>query len=330
MTGIRKAAVVLLSLEKALAAEVMAQLRKEEVEALTMEIAKLDDVTREEQDGAIEEFYNLGMARVHIERGGMDYAHDLLEQSLGKDKAGAILDSVKQSLSSVPFGFLHKAGAENLLTFVIEEHPQTIALILSHLPSSLSAQVLSKLPSNKQLEVVRRVASMEQTSPEVVRDVEKSLESRMTSMFNQQLEKAGGVSSVAQMLNVTDRMTNKAILESLEQESPELVDQIRRLMFVFDDLMKLDDRSIQALLKEVDNSQWALALKGSSEELKAKVLSNLSQRAAALLQEEMEYLGPVRVSDVEAMQQQIVDTVRRLEDSGEIVVASGDAERMIA
>jgi flagellar motor switch protein FliG len=330
MTGIRKAAVVLLSLDKALAAEVMAQLRKEEVEALTMEIARLDDVTKEEQDGAIEEFYNQGVARVHIERGGMDYAHDLLEQSLGKDKAGAILDNVKQSLSSVPFGFLHKAGPENLLTFVVEEHPQTIALILSHLPSALAAQVLSGLPSTKQLEVVRRVATMEQTSPEVVRDVEKSLEGRMTTTFNQQLEKAGGVSSVAQMLNVTDRMTNKSILESLEQESPELVDQIRRLMFVFDDLMKLDDKSIQALLKEVENAQWALALKGASEELRTKIMGNLSQRAAAMLLEEIQYLGPVRVSDVEAAQQAIVDTVRRLEDSGEIVVSAGDAERMIA
>jgi flagellar motor switch protein FliG len=308
----------------------MSQLRKEEVESLTMEIARLDDVTKEEQDGAIEEFYNLGMARVHIERGGMEYAHDLLEQSLGKEKAGAILDNIKQSLSSVPFGFLHKAGPENLLTFVIEEHPQTIALILSHLPAGLAAQVLSGLPSTKQLEVVRRVATMEQTSPEVVHDVEKSLEGRMTSTFNQQLEKAGGVSSVAQMLNVTDRMTNKSILESLEQESPELVDQIRRLMFVFDDLMKLDDKSIQALLKEVENAQWALSLKGASEELKAKIMGNLSQRAAAMLQEEIQYLGPVRVSDVEAAQQAIVDTVRRLEDSGEIVVAAGDAERLIA
>jgi flagellar motor switch protein FliG len=330
MTGIRKAAVVLLSLEKALAAEVMAQLRKEEVEALTMEIARLDDVTKEEQDGAIEEFYDLGMARVHIERGGMEYAHDLLEQSLGKDKASAILDNVKQSLSSVPFGFLQKAGPENLLTFVVEEHPQTIALILSHLPAGLAAQVLSGLPSTKQLEVVRRVATMEQTSPEVVHDVEKSLESRMTSTFNQQLEKAGGVSAVAQMLNVTDRMTNKSILESLEQESPELVDQIRRLMFVFDDLMKLDDKSIQALLKEVENAQWALALKGASEELKGKIMGNLSQRAASMLEEEIQYLGPVRVSDVETAQQSIVDTVRRLEDSGEIVVTAGDAERLIA
>jgi flagellar motor switch protein FliG len=330
MTEIRKAAVVLLSLDKALAAEVMAQLRKEEVEALTMEIARLDDVTKEEQDGAIEEFYNQGMARVNIERGGMEYAHDLLEQSLGKDKAGAILDTVKQSLSSVPFGFLHKSGADNLLTFVVEEHPQTIALILSHLPPGLAAQVLAGLPSTKQLEVVRRIATMEQTSPEVVHEVEKSLEGRMTSTFNQQFEKAGGVSSVAQMLNVTDRMTNKSILESLEQESPELVEQIRRLMFVFDDLLKLDDKSIQALLKEVENAQWALALKGASEDLKGKIMGNLSQRAAAMLQEEIQYLGPVRVSDVEAAQQSIVDTVRRLEDAGEIVVSAGDSERLIA
>jgi flagellar motor switch protein FliG len=330
MTGLRKAAVVLLSLEKSLAAEVMAQLTKDDVEALTMQIARLDDVTKEEQDGAIEEFYNLGMARVHIERGGMEYAHDLLEQSLGKEKASSILETVRQSLSSVPFGFLQKAGPENLLTFVVEEHAQTIALILSHLPAALSAAVLSKLPSNKQLEVVRRIATMEQTSPDVVRDVERSLEVRMRSTFMQQLEKAGGVSSVAQMLNVTDRMTNKAILENLEQESPELVEQIRRLMFVFDDLMKLDDKSIQVLLKEVENSQWALALKGASEELKTKIMGNLSQRASAMLAEEMQYLGPVRVSDVETAQQQIVDTVRRLEDSGEIIIAAGDTERLIA
>lgn len=329
MTGLRKSAIVLLSLEKPLAAEVMSQLSKESVESLTMEIAKLDDVTKEDQESVIEEFYNLGLARTHIERGGMDYAFELLKQSMGPDKASAILENVKQSLSSVPFGFLQKTGAENLLTFVMEEHPQTIALILSHLPSGLAAEVLSGLPSNKQLEVIRRVANMEQTSPEVVRDVEKSLETRMRSMFMQQLEKAGGVQSVAQILNVTDRMTNKAILESLEQEDPELVEQIRRLMFVFDDLMKLDDKAIQMLLKEVENSQWALALKGASEELRAKITGNLSQRAAAMLQEEMQYLGPVRVSDVEATQQIIVDAVRRLEDSGEIVISAGATEKMI-
>lgn len=331
MDDIKKAAIFLLSLDKPLAAAVLAQLPRNQVEAVTMEIAKLDDVTKEQQETVLGEFSNLAGERTHIERGGMDFANELLQQSLGADGAGEILENVRQSMSSVPFGFLQKAGAENLVTFIVEEHPQTIALILSHLPGALSADVLSRLPSNKQLEVIRRIANMEQTNPEVVRDVEASLERRMTSTFHQQMENAGGVPTVAQILNVTDRMTNKAILESLEQDDPELVDEIKRLMFVFDDLLKLDDKAIQALLKEVDNNQWAVALKGASEEIKQKVLGNLSQRAAQLLNEEMEYLGPVRVSDVEAMQQQIVDTVRRLEDAGEIEIsAGGEAEQFIS
>jgi flagellar motor switch protein FliG len=315
---------MLLSLDKPLAAEVMSQLPKSSLELVTMEIAKLDDITNEEQDAVVQEFNGMAAERRHMERGGFEAANELLQQSLGQDGAGEILDSVRQSLSSVPFGFLQKVGADNLLTFIVEEHPQTIALIMSHLPAALAAEVLSGLPSNKQLEVIRRVANMEQTSPEVVQDVERTLEGRMTSTFHQQLEKAGGVPMVAQILNVTDRMTNKGILENLEQEDAELVDEIRRLMFVFDDLLKLDDKSIQILLKEIDNSQWAVALKGASEEIKQKILGNLSQRASELLKEEMEYLGPVRLSDVEATQQAVVDTVRRLEDAGEISVASGN------
>jgi len=331
MDDIKKAAIFLLSLDKPLAAAVMAQLPKNQVEEVTIELAKLDDITKEQQEAVLTEFSNLAQERTHIERGGMDFANELLEQSLGSEGAGEILENVRQSMSSVPFGFLQRAGADNLVTFIVEEHPQTIALIMSHLPGTLAAEVLSRLPSNKQLEVVRRIANMEQTSPEVVRDVEASLERRMTSTFNQQMENAGGVPTVAQILNVTDRMTNKGILESLEQEDAELVDEIKRLMFVFDDLLKLDDKAIQALLKEVDNNQWAVALKGASEEIKQKVLGNLSQRAAQLLTEEMEYLGPVRVSDVETMQQQIVDTVRRLEDAGEIEITNGgEAEQFIS
>lgn len=331
MKNIRKAAILFLSLDKPLAAEIMSQLAKDAVEAVTLELARLDDVTQDEQQEVLDEFYNLGLARKHIERGGMEYAHQLLEQSLGRDKAMAILDNVKNSMNSVPFGFLHKAGAENLLTFIVEEHPQTIALILSHLPAALAAEVLSGLSAVKQLEVIRRVANMEQTSPEVVRDVEKSLQSRINTNFNHQTEKAGGVEMVAHILNVTDRVTNKGILDNLSQEDPDLVDQIRRLMFVFDDLLKLDDKAIQMLLKEVENNQWALALKGASEELRQKIMGNLSQRAAVALKEEIEYLGPVRVSDVEATQQQIVDAVRRLEDSGEIAIATGsDADQFIA
>jgi len=329
--GIRKAAVLLLSLDRTLSAEVLSQLSKDSIESVALEIARLDDVTQTEQETVLEEFYLQGRARRHIESGGIEHAYALLEQSMGKAEATEIIDSLRQSMSSVPFGFLHKVPAENVITFIVEEHPQTIALIISHLPSGLGAEVLSGLPTEKQTDVVRRVATMEQTSPEVIRDVESSLHSRMRSVFSQSMEKAGGVEAVAQMLNVADRMTNKGILESLEEDNPDLVDEIKRLMFVFDDILKLDDKSVQALLKEVDNSQWAMALKGASEDLKGKILGNLSQRASAMLEEEMDYLGPVKLSDVEAMQQQIVDIIRRLEDSGEISVSAGnDAEQLIS
>jgi flagellar motor switch protein FliG len=324
MINIEKAAILLLSLEKPLAAEVLSQLPREMVEAVTLQIARLDDVTKEQQDLVLSEFFSMAGQRTHIERGGMDFANDLLAQSLGTEDAGRILENVRHSMSSVPFGFLQKVGADNLLTFIVDEHPQTIALIMSHLPPTLAAEVLSGLPSNKQLEVIRRVANMEQTSPDVVRDVESSLEVRMTSTINHQMEKAGGVPTVAQILNVTDRMTNKGILESLEHEDAELADEIRRLMFVFDDLMKLDDKAIQTLLKEVDNTQWATALKGAPDEIQQKIMGNLSRRAAEMLKEEMEYLGPVKVSDVEVVQQTIVDIVRRLEDAGEIEVSTGN------
>ncbi|GIX04514.1 MAG: flagellar motor switch protein FliG [Planctomycetaceae bacterium] len=328
MDPVRKAAILLMSLDKPLAAEVMSQLPRDQVERLTMEIATVDVVTKEQQEAVIQEFEQLMQQLAPVER-GVNFANELLEQSLGKDDAGQILANVKQSMQATPFGFLQKAGASNLLAFISEEHPQTIALIMSHLPEQLAAEVLSGLPAAKQLDVIRRLAAMEQTSPEVVAEVEKTLQRRMTSMFNQQMEKRGGVQMVAQILNVTDRMTNKGILESLEQTEPELADEIRRRMFVFEDLLKLDDKSIQALLKEVENNQWAVALKGASDEIRQKIFSNLSQRAAELLREEMEYLGPVRVSDVEAMQQQIVDTVRRLEDAGVISISSGAGEQYI-
>lgn len=331
LNELRKSAILLLSLDKPLAAEILSQLPRKHVEALTYEIAKLEDVTKAEQEAVVNEFYNLAGERTNIERGGMDFANELLEQSLGADGAGEILENVRQSMSSVPFSFLQKANPDNLLAYILDEHPQTIALIMSHMPSSLSAEVLSGLPADKQIEVVQRIASMEQTSPEVIRVVEKSLESRLSSTFSQHLEKAGGVPKVAQILNICDRMTNKGILEQLDEVQGELAEEIKRLMFVFDDLLKLDDKAIQALLKEVDNSQWAVALKGANEEIKEKVLGNLSQRAADMLREEMEYLGPVKVSEVESMQSQIVDVVRQLEDAGEIEVSgAGESEQFIS
>ena len=219
---------------------------------------------------------------------------------------------------SLPFGFLKKVDPQNVVTFINDEHPQTIALILSHLPPAYGAQIIAGLTPERQMAVIQRIAHMGQTNPEVIKQVEEGLESRMMSVMSQQFENAGGVSSVAEILNVTDRATERNLLENLAQEDPELVDEIRRLMFVFEDINKLRDKDVQTVLKNVESAQWAMALKGASEELKQKILGNMSQRAAQLLQEEMEYLGAVRLSEVEAVQQQIVDIIRRLEDAGEI------------
>jgi flagellar motor switch protein FliG len=330
MDNIKKAAIVLLSLDKAVATKVLSHMPREQMERLTMEIARTDNVSKDEQDVAIKEFQSAVENRTVIERGSLDFASELLSSSLGEEDAHNIVDNVRRSMESIPFGFLHKIAADDMLNFIADEHSQTIALILSYLPTNLAADLLADLPPDKQLDVIHRVANMEQTTPEIIRDIEDSLRNRMSALFNQETEFSGGIPLVAQILNVTDRVTSKSILEGLERDSEELVEEIQRLMFVFDDIVKLDNKAIQALLKEVDNAQWAMSLKGASEEIRNKILGNLSQRAAENLKEEMEYLGAVKLSDVESVQQSIVDTIRRLEDSGEIQVASGDGEQFVS
>lgn len=330
MNDLKKAAIVLLSLDKPKAARVLNHLPKDLMELVSLEIARTDDVTKAEQEQAINEFREAIDSRTVIERGSLDLAGELLSQSVGEEEANEIIKNIKDSLKSVPFGFLHKFKAEDVLNFISEEQPQTIALIMSNLPTSLAADILKDLPPDKQLDVVRRVAAMEQTSPEFVEMVEASLKNRMVSLFGQKSDQVGGVPLVAQILNVADRTTSKNILDTMGQDSETLVEEIQRLMFVFDDIAKLDDKSIQAILKEVDNSQWAMALKGASEDIRGKILGNLSKRAAENLEEEMGYLGPARVSDVEGVQQEIVDTVRRLEEAGTITVASGDGDQFVS
>lgn len=330
MNDLKKAAIVLLSLDKPQAARVLNHLPKDLMELVSLEIARTDDVTKTEQEEAINEFREAVDSRTVIERGSLDLAGELLSQSIGEEEASEIIKNIRDSLKSVPFGFLHNFKAEDVLNFISEEQPQTIALIMSNLPTGLAADILKDLPPDKQLDVIRRVASMEQTSPEFVEMVEASLKNRMVSLFGQQSDQVGGVPLVAQILNVADRTTSKNILDTMGQESEELVEEIQRLMFVFDDIAKLDDKSVQAVLKEVDNSQLAMALKGTSPEIREKILGNLSKRAAENLEEEMGYLGPVRVSDVEGVQQEIVDTVRRLEEAGTITVASGDGDQFVS
>jgi flagellar motor switch protein FliG len=322
---IRKAAVLLMSLPDEQAAALLAKLEPKQVEFVSIEIAKLSDITGDEQENVIHEFAEANPAGLSVRAGGLDVAKQLVERALGKG-ATATLDNVRQSIEALPFGFLQKVDSQNLLTFIIDEHPQTIALILSHLPPQQAAEIIAGLPADRQRAVIRRVANMGQTSPEIIKEVERGLEHRMSSVMSQQFENAGGVASVAEILNVIDRTTERSLLENLAQEDPDLVEEIRRLMFVFEDINKLSNRDIQMLLKNVESSQWAMALKGASEELKGKILENMSKRASDMLREEMDYLGPVRLSAVEQTQQQIVDVVRRLEDSGEITTHSEEEE----
>jgi flagellar motor switch protein FliG len=323
-SDIRKAAILLMSLPQDQAAQLLGKLEPKQVEIVSIEIAKLGSVSGEEQEAVIQDFAAANPTTLSGSTGGLDVARHLVEQALGKG-ASTTLENVRQSIEALPFGFLQKVDSQNLLTFIIDEHPQTIALILSHVPPSQAADIISGLPAERQLSVIRRIATMGQTSPEIIQEVEKGLENRMAAVMSQQFENAGGVASVAEVLNVIDRATERSLLENLAQEDPDLVEEIRRLMFVFEDITKLSDRDVQTLLKNVESSQWAMALKGASEELREKILGNMSKRARTLLLEEMDYLGPVRASNVEQVQQQIVDIIRRLEDIGEITI-HGDEE----
>jgi flagellar motor switch protein FliG len=319
-----------MSLPEEHAAVLLAKLLPKQVENVSIEIAKLGRLTMEEQEAVIREFSEANPNRLGHAGGGLSVATSLVQRALGP-KAPPTVDVVRQSLEAIPFGFLKKVDPQNLLTFIIDEHPQTIALVLSHLPPAYGAEIVRGLTPERQLAVVRRIAHMGQTNPEVIHEVELGLESRMASLMHQSFQKAGGVNNVAEILNVSDRATERALLESLAQDDPQLVEEIRRLMFVFDDLTKLTDKDMQTVLKNVETPQWAMALKGASGDLKQRILGNLSQRAAGMLAEEMEYLGSVKLSEVEAVQQQIVDIVRRLEEAGEITVHASDAnEQMIA
>ncbi len=325
--GVRKSAILLLSLPPEEAAEILKRLSAEARDEVTREIASTGDVSLDDRRSVLSEYYQLALANNYISEGGLDYAKNLLNMALSPEEAAKAIKQVTQQVATTPFAFLQKAESENLLTFIQDEHPQTIALILAHLPPQKASEILVGLPSQKQVEVVKRIANMEQTNPEVIREVERGLEHRLSDIVSQTFEKAGGVDTVAEILNLADRSTEKGIMEGLEAEDPDLVEQIRRLMFVFEDILLVNDKGIQSVMKEVDNSELGLALKTASEELKQKIFKNMSERAAQMIQEDMQFMGPVRVSDVESAQQKIVDVVRRLEDSGEITLAGRGGEK---
>lgn len=330
--GARKAALLLVSIDPESAARVMAQLGKEDQEKIALEIVRLESEPpgREERDAVLREFYNLHLAHQYLEHGGMDYARRLLEKIYPPSEVRDMLATIESTIHETPFRFLQKADAENLVTFIAEEHPQTIALILAHLGPHQAAGILEGLPLKKQQEVIRRLATMEQTSPEVVEQVEKALENKLSSFVTQGFRRTGGVTAAAEILNLVQRSTERSILEGLNEDSPDMADRIRRLMFTFTDILRVNDRGVQALLKNIDTSQLSLALKHASPELKEKFLGNMSKRAGELIKEEMEFMGPVRLSDVEAAQQAIVDVVRRLEEQGELMIEGrGGADEIV-
>ena len=327
LTGLRKSAILMISLDMDSSSKIMSNLSTEEIERLSMEIARIDDeIAPEVRDAVVREFYQIHMASKYLEQGGIEYARQLLEKSLSPEEAAKILAALENNIQMPPFHFLKPVDPEHLLMYIQDEHPQTISLIMAHVSAKQASEILSGLTPKKQLEVVKRIARMEQTTPEAIRQVEQALESRLASFVTQDLESAGGVQSVAEMLNLCDRTTEKGILENLEEADPDMVEQIRKLMFVFEDIILVNDKGIQTMLREVENDELATALKTASEAMQEKIFKNMSTRAAEMTKENMEFMGPVRLADVEQAQQHIVDIVRRLEETGEVIISGRGGE----
>lgn len=329
ISGVQKAAILLIALGPEKSASIFKHLKEEEIEELTLEIANTRSVTPQLKEEIIDEFYQICLAQQYIAEGGITYAKELLEKALGNEKAMSVIGKLTASLQVKPFEFVRKTDAAQLLNFIQDEHPQTIALILSYLSSGQASAIISALAPEKQTDVAKRIAQMDRTSPDVIKEVEKVLEQKLASLVNQDYTIVGGVDSIVEILNTVDRGTEKHIMESLEIEDPELADEIRKKMFVFEDILSLDDRSVQRVLREVDNNELAVALKGSNEEVQNLIFNNLSKRLATMIKEDMDFMGPVRLKDVEEAQQKIVNIIRKLEDSAEIIISRGGGDEIV-
>ena len=329
ISGIEKAAILLIALGPERSAQVFKHLKDDEIEQLTLEIANTRSVPSDIRDYVLDEFYEICLAQQYIAEGGISYAKELLEKALGEYIARDVIGRLTASLQVRPFEFVRKADPTQLLNFIQDEHPQTIALILAYLPASQAAAVVKALEPEKQADVAKRIAMMDRTSPDMIKEVEKVLEKKLASLVNQDYTIVGGVDSIVSILNTVDRSTEKHIMETLEIEEPELADDIRRKMFVFEDILLLDNRSIQTVLREVDNNELAIALKNANEDVQKLIFDNLSSRLASMIKEDMEFMGPVKLKDVEEAQQKIVNIIRRLEDSGEIIISRGGGDDIV-
>ena len=329
LTNQQKAAILFIAIGPEYSAKLFQHMDDDEIEHLTLEIANQKQVSAALKAEIISEFYSMCMAQDYISSGGLQYAQNVLEKALGPDKALEIINRLTTSLQVRPFDFLRKTDPAQLINFIQNEHPQTIALILAYLDPDQAATVLGALPPEAQVEVTKRVAMMDRTSPDFIREVERVLERKLSSMVTQDFTSTGGIKAIVEVLNRVDRTTEKAIVETLEVDNPELAEEIKKLMFVFEDIVQIDDRSLQLVLRQVETKDLSLALKATPHEVAEKVFKNMSTRAADMLREEIEFMGPVRIRDVEEAQQRVVGVIRALEEKGEIVISRGKGDEMI-
>ncbi|MGE6258749.1 flagellar motor switch protein FliG [Heyndrickxia sporothermodurans] len=329
LTGKQKAAILLISLGPDVSASVYKHLSEEEIEKLTLEISGVKKVDSNTKEDILDEFHNIALAQDYISQGGIGYAKTVLEKALGPEQAATIINRLTSSLQVRPFDFARRADPGQILNFIQNEHPQTIALILSYLDPEKAGQILSELPQDVQADIARRIALMDRTSPEIISEVETILEQKLSATVTQDYTQTGGIESVVEVLNGVDRSTEKTILDALEIQDPELAEEIKKRMFVFEDIVTLDNRSIQRVIRDCENEDLLLALKVSSDEVKDIVYRNMSTRMVETFKEEMEYMGPIRLKDVEEAQSRIVSIIRRLEDAGEIIIARGGGDDII-
>ena len=330
LTGIQKSALLFITLGPEASADILKRLPETEIQKITYEIANISTVTSEQRHSILQEFLEMNKAKDYLLEGGLDYAKELLSKALGPQRAGEILNKVAEaSQLNRPFAIARKADAQQILNIINYEHPQTIALILCYLQVEKAAQIISELPEEIQSEVALRIATMNTTSPDVIREIEKVLDDKLSTIVKTETTVLGGIDTLVGILNQVDRTTEKNITESLQEQDYELAEKIKSCMFIFEDIITLDDVAIQRILRDVETKELALALKGASEEVANVIYKNQSKRAAASLKEDIEYLGPVRLTDVEKAQQQIVAVIRRLEDAQEIIISRGGEDALI-
>jgi flagellar motor switch protein FliG len=323
INGIRKAAILVVLVGPERASKLLKELTEDEVEMLTLEVANLGKISDEEKNTILNEFFELMKVKEFIKEGGVDYAKKLLEEAFGPEQAIKIIENLVTNLQVKPFDFLKRIDIAQITNVLQNEHPQTVALVLCYLPPAAAAQVIAGLPEDLQVDVIKRISIMDRATPDVVKEVESRMKDRLSAFAAQPFSQVGGIETTAEIMNNIDRTVSKNIFDRLSESDPKLSEEIRKKMFVFEDILKLDDRTIQRILREVDTRDLTLSLKGASEELKNKILSNMSQRASQMIQEELEFMGPVRLKDVDEAQQRIVAIIRKLEESGEIIIAGG-------